>query len=69
MTKVCKRDKENGWRDEGKEESLMCVFLVRSDSNQGRERKVKEKVTIIYLITDPSDTTHTHIYPLNVPSE
>lgn len=34
----------------------MCLGLVRSDSDCGREQKVKPKVAIIYLITDPLDT-------------
>lgn len=46
--------KGGGWTDEGKRQSLMCLGLVRSDSDGGRERKVKPKVAIIYLITDPS---------------
>lgn len=36
-------------------ESLMCLGPVRSDSHCRRERKVKPKVAIIYLISAPSD--------------
>lgn len=43
--------KGGGWTDEGKKTVfLMCLGLVRSDSDGGRERKVKPKVAIIYLL-------------------
>lgn len=61
MTKVWKSDnvRGGGWTDEGKKQSLMCLGLVRSDSDCGREQKVKPKVAIIYLITDPLDAWRT----------
>lgn len=38
-----------------KDKSFMCLGPVRSDSDWRREGKVKPKVAIIYLITDPSN--------------
>lgn len=45
-----------------KDESFMCLGPVRSDSDCRREGKVKPKVAIIYLITDPSNVQeHTFV--------
>lgn len=38
-----------------REDSLMCVGLVRLDRDWGGGGKVTGKVTMIYLITDPSE--------------
>lgn len=45
-----------------KDESFMCLGPVRSDGDCRREGKVKPKVAIIYLITDPSNVQeHTFV--------
>lgn len=46
-------ERGGGWRR--REESLMCVGLVRLDRDWGGGGKVTGKVTMIYLITDPSE--------------
>lgn len=58
--------KGGGWTDEGRKTVfLMCLGLVRSDSDGGRERKVKSKVAIIYLLIRQAvgERAETHSFP------